>query len=117
MSLDDILAGFPVGILILLVGVTYFFGMAQVNGTIDKLVENALDRVGDRAVLIPWHRAQLRHHTPADTAVRDRVHRESLATGGPLLHVRRTPTASRPGRLRRQHRGRHPRLRHDLRHQ
>lgn len=54
MPLDGILAGFPVGILILLVGVPYFFGMAQVNGTIDKLVENALDRVGDRAALIPF---------------------------------------------------------------
>lgn len=54
MSLDDILAGFPVSILVLLVGVTYFFGIAQVNGTIDRLVENALDRVGSRAVLIPF---------------------------------------------------------------
>ena len=54
MPLDDILAGFPIGIMVLLVGVTYFFGIAQVNGTIDRLVENALDRVGDRAVLIPF---------------------------------------------------------------
>lgn len=53
ISIDEVFAGFPVSILVLLVGVTYFFGIAQVNGTIDRLVEAALRKVGNRAVLIP----------------------------------------------------------------
>ena len=32
MPLDDVVAGFPLGILVLLVGVTYFFGIATPTG-------------------------------------------------------------------------------------
>jgi di/tricarboxylate transporter len=53
MSLRDILAGFPVSIMVLLVGVTYFFGIAQVNGTVDRLIEAVLARVGQRAFVMP----------------------------------------------------------------
>lgn len=53
MPLDDVLAGFPLGILVLLVGVTYFFGIAHANGTIDRLIDTALERVGDRTALLP----------------------------------------------------------------
>ena len=35
MSLRDVVAGFPVNILVLVAGVTYFFGIARGNGTID----------------------------------------------------------------------------------
>ena len=38
LAMRDITTGFPVGIMLLLVGVTYFFGMAQANGTIDRLI-------------------------------------------------------------------------------
>jgi di/tricarboxylate transporter len=54
MSLDDVLAGFPVDIVILLAGVTYFFGIAHANGTIDGLIRVVLARVGDRAVVLPF---------------------------------------------------------------
>lgn len=54
MPLKAVVAGFPVGIMVLLVGVTYFFGIAQANGTIDRVIEWALDRVGDKAVLLPF---------------------------------------------------------------
>lgn len=53
MSIDDIVAGFPIDILVLLVGVTYFFGIAHANGTIDRIIEAALARVGHRRVLLP----------------------------------------------------------------
>lgn len=53
MSLRDVLAGFPVGIMVLLVGVTYLFGIAQANGTIDRLIEAVLLRVGGRALILP----------------------------------------------------------------
>lgn len=54
MPLKAVVAGFPVGIMVLLVGVTYFFGIAQANGTIDRVIEAALGRVGDNAVRLPF---------------------------------------------------------------
>ncbi|MDI3403227.1 SLC13 family permease [Streptomyces cavernicola] len=53
MPLDDIVAGFPIDILVLLVGVTYFFGIAHADGTIDRILEAALAGVGHRRVLLP----------------------------------------------------------------
>ncbi|MGO4246430.1 SLC13 family permease [Paenarthrobacter sp. RAF54_2] len=53
MTIDKVVAGFPVGILVLLVGVTYFFSIAQANGTIDRIIEMAITKVGDRAFFLP----------------------------------------------------------------
>ena len=53
MPIDDIIDGFPVSILVLLVGVTYFFGIAHANGTIDRIIEVTLAKVGHRTVLLP----------------------------------------------------------------
>lgn len=53
MSIDRVVAGFPIGILVLLVGVTYFFSIAQVNGTIDGIIGLAISKVGDRAFFLP----------------------------------------------------------------
>ena len=36
MPLREVVGGFPVSIMVLLAGVTYFFGFAKVNGTIDR---------------------------------------------------------------------------------
>jgi di/tricarboxylate transporter len=46
--------GFPVDLLILLVGVTYLFGVAATNGTVDRIVEGAARLVRGRRALIPW---------------------------------------------------------------
>ena len=46
--------GFPVDLLILLVGVTYLFGVATANGTVERLVSAASRRVERRRVWIPW---------------------------------------------------------------
>ena len=54
MPLQDVVGGFPVSIMILLAGVTYFFGIAQVNGTIDRVIEAALARAGARPVALPF---------------------------------------------------------------
>lgn len=35
LSLEEVVLGFPISILVLLVGVTYFFGIAHSNGTVD----------------------------------------------------------------------------------
>ncbi|AQA06443.1 C4-dicarboxylate ABC transporter [Mycobacterium sp. MS1601] len=53
LSLTDIISGFPLSILVLLVGVTYFFGIAHSNGTIDWLIQASLARVGSRDALFP----------------------------------------------------------------
>lgn len=53
MALKDVVAGFPLSILVLLVGVTYFFGVAHANGTVDWLIESSLARVGGRDRLFP----------------------------------------------------------------
>ena len=54
MPLRDIVAGFPVGILVLIAGVTYLFGIAQGNGTIDRVVQTLLATVGSRRRLLPF---------------------------------------------------------------
>jgi di/tricarboxylate transporter len=54
MSLRDIVAGFPVGILVLIAGVTYLFGIAKANGTIDRIVQTLLAAVGARRGLLPF---------------------------------------------------------------
>ena len=54
MSLRDVVAGFPVSILVLIAGVTYFFGIAKGNGTIDRVVQKLLAAVGARRGLLPF---------------------------------------------------------------
>src|SRR5262245_38670844 len=54
MPLRDVVGGFPISIMVLLAGVTYFFGIAQTNGTIDLLVDRALSRAGARPIVMPF---------------------------------------------------------------
>ncbi|PRA12353.1 C4-dicarboxylate ABC transporter [Arthrobacter sp. MYb211] len=54
MKLSEVVDGFPVSILVLLVGVTYFFAIAQANGTVDKIIDRAVARVGDRSAILPF---------------------------------------------------------------
>jgi len=54
MDTKDILASFPGGLFLTLVGVTYLFAIAQNNGTIDILVDKAVKLVDSRISLIPW---------------------------------------------------------------
>lgn len=53
-SVEDILGGFPVSVVLLLLGVTYLFGIARSNGTLEWIVECVVRRVGDRPALLPW---------------------------------------------------------------
>lgn len=52
MSVREVMAGFPVSILILVAGVTWFFGMAQLNGTIDRVMGALLARTGGRPGMV-----------------------------------------------------------------
>ena len=53
-SLDDMYAGFPADLFVLLVGVTYLFGVAVTNGTAERIVDWAASLVGGRRALVPW---------------------------------------------------------------
>ncbi|MDA3642740.1 C4-dicarboxylate ABC transporter [Saccharopolyspora indica] len=53
-SLDDVLADFPVDALLILLGITYLFGVARETGTIDWLVDRSVRLVGPRVALLPW---------------------------------------------------------------
>ncbi len=46
--------GFPGGLFITLAGVTFLFGIAKNNGTVDWLVHASVRSVGGRVALIPW---------------------------------------------------------------
>jgi di/tricarboxylate transporter len=50
----EIFAGFPVSLFITVVGVTYLFSVAKLNGTIDLLVHGGIRLVRGRAILVPW---------------------------------------------------------------
>ncbi|MBP2369417.1 SLC13 family permease [Pseudonocardia parietis] len=51
---DEIVAGFPGDLFVILVGVTLLFAIAKGNGTVDRLVQMAVRAVGGRIALIPW---------------------------------------------------------------
>lgn len=53
-STDEIIAGFPGDLFLILVGVTLLFAIAKDNGTVDWLVNIAVNAVGGRIALIPW---------------------------------------------------------------
>lgn len=54
LSTDEILAGFPADLFLTLAGITYLFGIAQINGTVDLLIRGAIRLVGGRIAAIPW---------------------------------------------------------------
>lgn len=54
MNAEEIFAGFPGDLFVVLVGVTYLFAIARANGTTDWLVHASVRLVGGRVALIPW---------------------------------------------------------------
>lgn len=50
---DDVLAGFPGSMFVILVGVTYLFALAKNNGTVDWLVHAAVRATGGRVSFVP----------------------------------------------------------------
>ena len=73
VSEDDIFAGFPGDLFVILVGVTYLFAIASNNGTVDWLVQAAVRAVGGRAAAIPW--VMFLRHGGADRVGRRRAGR------------------------------------------
>ncbi|NBE53486.1 SLC13 family permease, partial [Streptomyces boluensis] len=54
MSTEDLFAGFPVDLFIALMGLTFLFGFAQRNGTVDLLVRWGLHLVRGKVAAAPW---------------------------------------------------------------
>ena len=53
MKVNQIISGFPTGLFVILVGVTYLFGIAQTNGTLDRVANTCIRAVRGRASLLP----------------------------------------------------------------
>lgn len=54
MSDKQILEEFPASIVLTIIGVTYFFSMAQRNGTIDIIVQACVRLVRGKTMMLPW---------------------------------------------------------------
>ncbi|AXJ10259.1 SLC13 family permease [Arthrobacter sp. PM3] len=54
MTDKQILEEFPASIVVTIIGVTYFFSMAQRNGTIDIIVQTCVRLVRGKTMLLPW---------------------------------------------------------------
>jgi di/tricarboxylate transporter len=50
----EIVGGFPSGLFLTLVGITYLFAVAHANGTIDRIISTAVSAVRGRIWAIPW---------------------------------------------------------------
>ncbi|MEV6580431.1 SLC13 family permease [Streptomyces sp. NPDC051582] len=50
----EVLAGFPADMFVVLVAVTFLFGIARTNGTVDWLVHSAVRAAGHRVAVVPW---------------------------------------------------------------
>lgn len=51
---DQIAAGFPAELFVVLTGVTFLFAIAKNNGTVDWLIQAAVRSVRGRVALLPW---------------------------------------------------------------
>lgn len=56
LGLDEksILAGFPADLFLTIVGVTYLFAVAKLNGTVELIVDAGVRFVRGRTALVPW---------------------------------------------------------------
>lgn len=53
-SVSEIMRGWPVDLMLILLGMTYLLAVARANGTLDRLVDNTVRRIGSRKALLPW---------------------------------------------------------------
>ncbi|EGO62428.1 SLC13 family permease [Acetonema longum] len=53
VKVSQIIGGFPLSLFLMLAGVTYLFGIAQVNGTIEKITQYAVKAVRGNVALLP----------------------------------------------------------------
>lgn len=53
MSVKSIISGYPVSLFLMLAGVTYLFGIANINGTLEKVTKYAIKSVRGQVALLP----------------------------------------------------------------
>jgi di/tricarboxylate transporter len=53
MSIKDLIKGYPTSLLLMLAGVTFLFGIAQSNGTLDKITMYSVKMVKGKVALLP----------------------------------------------------------------
>ncbi len=53
LAATDVIAGFPLDLFMVLVGVTFLFAMARENGTLEKVTAHAVRRTGRRLAALP----------------------------------------------------------------
>ncbi len=53
MKVKELVSGYPSSLLITLVGVTFLFGIAQSNGTLDKITKHTVKMVKGKVALLP----------------------------------------------------------------
>lgn len=53
-SVKEVMGGFPVDLMLLLLGVTYLVAIARGNGTLDRLINAAVRHTGNKKFLLPW---------------------------------------------------------------
>lgn len=53
LKVKAIIAGYPTNVFIMLIGITYLFAIAKVNGTLDKLTKFAIKSVRGQIALLP----------------------------------------------------------------
>ncbi len=103
VSEDDIFAGFPGDLFVILIGVTFLFAIASNNGTVDWLIHSAVKAVGGRTAAIPWWSSSSPRSSPprarscrargdrrADRARLRAAVRHQPGADGPVHHQRRT---------------------------
>jgi Na+/H+ antiporter NhaD/arsenite permease-like protein len=53
-SVSEVMRGWPVDLMLILMGMTYLLAIARGNGTLDRLVDSAVRRAGSKKFLLPW---------------------------------------------------------------
>lgn len=53
MKIDDILKGYPTSLLVMLLGTTFLFALAQTNGTLEKVTKVVIKLIGGKLILLP----------------------------------------------------------------
>ncbi|MBK7723387.1 MAG: anion permease [Austwickia sp.] len=54
VKVSTVVGGFPGGLFVILVGVTYLFAIAKNNGTVEWIVHSSVRAVRGRVALVPW---------------------------------------------------------------
>ena len=81
VKIRDLIAGYPVNVFLMLAGITYLFAIANINGTLVKLTNYAVQGVRGNVAMIPIILFLVAFAT---VVARARGHHDLRPDGGPL---------------------------------